>query len=291
MFVQRSLLERAASSKADTQDHLGYRQRSLQLWLRAVVNHPLLRRSPFLFPFLTSYDEYVADCSCARRPTSPSRSLTSPALVRCVGMSETSGALAVCCMLYAVCCAVLYAELSCAVLWSALLCCTALCCAVLRCAVLCCEALPLSPFPPFHHCIASSLRAVGGGGARRCSLWFVCCREFKLASQSRIRGDPAFGPLADPVEHRRAAATAYALDYRAHSVGLRSDALHSAIAQMGAWPGVRIVFVHPSRLFAVHARTHTGTHAFTHKRSPAHSSTSTGVLGGLGLCGTRALKH
>jgi hypothetical protein len=62
-----------ASSEAGTSEHLAYRQRCLLLWLRAVVGHPLLKRSPFLFLFLTSYDECVAGCGgggrgCSRRP-------------------------------------------------------------------------------------------------------------------------------------------------------------------------------------------------------------------------------
>ncbi len=57
--VQRSLLDRVAASETNTAEHLAYRQRCLLLWLRAVVGHPLLKRSPFLFLFLTSYDECV----------------------------------------------------------------------------------------------------------------------------------------------------------------------------------------------------------------------------------------
>jgi hypothetical protein len=54
-----------------------------------------------------------------------------------------------------------------------------------------------------------------------------------MAAQSRIRADAVYGPLADPVEHRKTAAQQFMADYKVHALTLKSDALHSAIQQLG----------------------------------------------------------
>ncbi len=49
----------AATSSAD---HLAFRRICLGLWLDAIVRHPVIKRSPYLYAFLTSHDEYVSRC-------------------------------------------------------------------------------------------------------------------------------------------------------------------------------------------------------------------------------------
>jgi hypothetical protein len=43
-------------------DHLAFRRICLGLWLDAIVRHPVIKRSPYLYAFLTSHDEYVSRC-------------------------------------------------------------------------------------------------------------------------------------------------------------------------------------------------------------------------------------